>query len=209
MPTQFGHDKQAAEIYKGLAGPRQHLVREAAGALALQYDVEPETISLFGKAGHRSVQLVVAYAGISGLDLGRRRSKDDQRRSWKGIYPEQLWDSERRREPRVPKIFALAVEGQPEPYDTRLGMCRWVYASMVARARRQHKPLPDSPPADLTDVHAWTWTLLTGESRLRDCAPIVCTWPDKTVYSSPTALTNGMPNILWRPGLILAGEAVE
>lgn len=201
MRARFAHDKQAAEIYKGLPRVRQRLVREAAGELALKYAIDPELISLFGKAGRRSVQLVVAYTAPSGIDLGRRKSGNAAERSWQGIFPEDMLDMKKRQEAPVPKRFSLQATGLA--YDTRLGMTRDVYRSMVARMRRQHSPLPDSPPADLTDVHAWTWTLLTGESRFRDCAPVVCTDLDRAVYSTSTAFDNGLPNVRFRPAVIL------
>jgi len=124
----------------------------AVKALAKRFDTTEANFSCFSthEAGRSSV---VAYAAMSGIDLG------EGLRSWREIFDDKH-DTE--------GTFLIRIGD--DSYDCRQGMTRAVYERIV-HLRGQHAGiLPDSREWAEASGDFWTWTILTGNCAVYELA---------------------------------------
>jgi hypothetical protein len=80
-------------------------------------------------------------------------------------------------------------------------MTRPVYEALVDYKRHYGLTLPDSQQLEAVAApERWTWTLLTGVGKLRDCAYMAYVM-DGQVATSGGGLTNDLPNVRFRPAI--------
>lgn len=189
-------EKTNAEVWQSLSSDWGPVAHEALVAMVDKFNLPRQGCGFqaFETISHDGYDaLAIVYDAVAGLDLGDPRFDNDPRRSYRNMFPDDRKNDQ---------DFVITAKGYSH-YDCRDGMTSDVYRQMIKRALRAGKVLPDSQyqsPRDLGKI--WTWTVLTGENRLRDCAPLACSLNNQ-LYASGTSLSNGNRRLRFRPGVML------
>ncbi len=169
------------------SNPEQEHAAKLARAIAEKFHVDVLDFSLLSfTAETGETKHVVAYTARDGIDLGDPKQLNDPSRSWNSVF-----SKENARE------FYIEIDGLL--VDTRCGMTRDVYDTMVETARQNGRTLPDSLYIE-HDEH-WAMTLLTGEQTV-DPAPVAFVH-DSVIHHNWYDPRDDRRSIRFRPAVVL------
>jgi hypothetical protein len=125
----------------------------AVKALAERFATTAANFACFSVPDGDSTNTIVAYAAMSGIDLG------EGLRSWRDIFDE-----------KHDKAGIFLIKVGKRKYDCREGMTRAVYERIVFLREQQAKMLPDSMEWAEASGDLWTWTMLTGNCAINQAS---------------------------------------